>query len=521
MGGSGPLVLKASVTLWRTRKLPGPRSRCLFGNYFDLIAGGWGVRDENLKRMHAEYGDVFCLWQPFPCPPLVVTSRPVPEADAFDSVRIERTLVADSIMSLKDSPYYQARLAALQRLKLGDQWTRFEEIVTKWCRRLPTVLQVDDDVDVEHLVEVPKERVGLWVMLLMCDWLLGVEVSEEDAEWFLQLTDEFVVEVTMRTHQPMWMWYVDFGRWEKVRITVAGLDVLTRKWMAASPILAEKDRDTPLSHDEVLFALVAGQSTTAEALWTCLARIEEFNEADTIELDIIEVLKKQPTVPFSSKVVGTDVAVDGFVIPKGCRLMRPKTIVSPARSPFGMGHRRCYGQRFAEHILKQAVAAMHKRYVVREFSPRSRVVSVSASPTTESPASSASPILSPDASASPPNFAALQAARYFERRLSCPVPVIGVSDADSPPTPPLSSSASDAADGGLLSPESVRRAGRSRLSRKHVVKPMARPKSPSVRRRAPSVSRAAPAVRQNSDHGVHLVDNTSLALSPKLGRRVL
>jgi hypothetical protein len=342
----------------------------VFGNYFDLVARGWGQRAAVLEEMHEEYGPVFCLWQPFPVPPLIVTSHDIPEADAFDSVREERSMAPDSIMSLVHSPAYLAKSQALQFLKEGESWTRFEEIVKKWVPKLPSsLLELNFQAIIGKGEEVPLEQepLNIWTLRLVVDWLLGLELSEEECEFFTEEVDHWIEEITKRTHQARWMWYVDYARWETYRMHDRALKTVVDRWRKTSPLLQaySAERRALFSTDEVLMALAAGYSTTAIALRSCLAAVGSANDP---EVAVTEVLSKEPTVPFSSKVVEWDLSCGGHTIPKGARLMRLKTLIHPAR-PFGAGNRRCFGQRFALRILQSAVGEILKHCRVSSASP--------------------------------------------------------------------------------------------------------------------------------------------------------
>ena len=331
-----------------------------------MLRFGWGGREKAFAAMHKEYGPVYCLWQPFPCPPLVVTSFAIPEADVFDSVRMERFLITDSIMSLKGDAYYRAKLKALQKLKVGSHWSRFERVVSKWAPRLSEGL-IGDDAVAEHdsIANVDQHSLDIWTLQFMADWLFDLEVDETEAQEFVAHSENMAVEVTKRTHQPRWMWYLDWQRYEEYRAHLGGLHLLCRKWETQSTFLVNLQAELPeLTHDELLFTLIAGYSTTALALRSSLASLADLSRDDPTPA-VLETLKAKPTVPFSSKIVSRDLIVAGTLIPRGCRLMRLKTLASDA-SPFGAGFRRCYGQRFAEHALQCAVEQARKDLL---FSP--------------------------------------------------------------------------------------------------------------------------------------------------------
>ena len=188
--------------------IPGPKPAFLYGNLKDLCRNEWGYRHRTLVDLHEEYGAVFCLHMPLLKRPFVYCNF-VPDTiydKKFDSLRPTKTLTPGSLMGIPLGGRHLHNRHHLSKMKSNKNFRMMLADVGVVSKDIVFLMRQNESGNLESLLLE-------WSLDAMFLYLYGTHpATSNDKKKIIAAVDMFTSEISLRTNEPMWMWFASWKR---------------------------------------------------------------------------------------------------------------------------------------------------------------------------------------------------------------------------------------------------------------------------------------------------------------------
>ena len=310
--------------------IPGPKPAFLYGNLKDLCRNGWGYRHRTLVDLHEEYGAVFRLHMPLLKRPFVYCNF-VPDTiydKQFDSLRPTKTLTPGSLMGIPLGGRHSHNRHHLSKMKSNKNFRMMLADVGVVSKDIVFLMRQNESGNLESLLLE-------WSLDAMFLYLYGTHpATSNDKKKIIAAVDMFTSEISLRTNEPMWMW---FASWKRIKRWTTGfsylLDLADEYYSEPSCPLPSFMKSQGLAKwealDELTIFLAASFESTAHTVAQCLIMLSDdescqqkaakeareilaeagdgpvlkdhVDKAMFIQHCVFEALRLHPTIPFSAR----------------------------------------------------------------------------------------------------------------------------------------------------------------------------------------------------------------------------